>query len=149
MQTPARRIDALVDELAEGPVTPRRPVSSFPSAPTEEERGMSFEEYAARTRMRATDLRAKALPRSVSRSELCNVRAREVYARAVDVSGGNRQVARAEGCDESAVRRRIDNPKLYPSLAQCFAGLSPEGLAELAAQIVALAEEKARSGHGR
>ncbi len=38
--------------------------------------------------------------------------------------------------DESAVRRRIDNPKLFPSLAQCFAGLSP----------VAFAEEKA---HGR
>jgi hypothetical protein len=145
MPTPVRR-DPLLDELS-GPPTPRKPVSSSPPA-FPGDRHRTFEELCADTLAGAHELRAKALSREPSRVEQCNVQAREIYAEAVRISGGASSVSDDERCDESAVRRRVDNPKLYPNLAQCIAGLSPEALAFLGTKFVELGKQKKREREG-
>jgi len=79
----------------------------------------------------------------------CNVRAREIYERVVRMSGGWTAVGNAEGVDESAIRQRVNRADVFPNLAQCFAGLTPEALVELSDCITAFAEEKARLSRAR
>lgn len=133
--SPAKR-DALLDELV-------------PPTSRSGEHVLSLEERIQQQRARATHLRAKALPVQASVILRCNVRAREIYERAVRLSGGWTAVAKAEGVDESAIRQRVDRANVYPNIAQAFAGLTPEALVDLADGITAYAEEKARLGRGR
>lgn len=159
MHTPARRIDALVDELIEGPVTPRRPVSSAPPAfPGDVSR--SYEEVTApRGRSGAHHLSVDEIYSGALREaddllrktdddssklwiRACNDRARQLYAMFVAESGGGRQVARNESCDESMVRRRMRDAGLWVNLAQVLAGGSPRGLAALGKALIQIARER-------
>jgi len=52
-----------------------------------------------------------------SPADPCVVRAKELYATAVVIAGGASAVAAEEDCSESAVRRRVENPRLAVHLA--------------------------------
>jgi hypothetical protein len=68
-------------------------------------------------------------------------RAKSVYKVAVRIAGGPSPVADAEGVDESAVRRRVENPRLAVHLAHVLA-MPADSIDHIAEELKRAATEK-------
>lgn len=71
----------------------------------------------------------------------CAVRAKKLYALAVVIAGGPSAVAATEDVTESAVRRRVENPRLAVHLAHVLA-MPPESIEHVAEELKRAANEK-------
>lgn len=98
---------------------------------------------AAPVRARIRDVRGPSIVKaSCSWGDLCKRRAQEMYATAAMTSGGYSPTARREQCDESTVRDRCHDPRKIPALWHMLAGLSREGLYEIASLICDFADQQ-------
>lgn len=94
-------------------------------------------------RARILDVRGPSIVKtSCSWAELCKRRAQDMYASATRAGGGYSPTARREQCDESTVRDRCHDPRKIPALWHALAGLSREGLYELASAICDFADSQ-------
>jgi hypothetical protein len=71
----------------------------------------------------------------------CALRAKKVYALAVVIAGGPSAVAATEDVTESAVRRRVENPRLAVHLAHVLA-MPAESIEHVAEELKRAASEK-------
>jgi hypothetical protein len=93
-------------------------------------------------RSRIHDVRGPGIQKaSASWEEVCKRRAQAMYLDAVRASGGYSATADSERCDESTVRDRCHDPRRIPALRHALAGLSREGLYELAKHLCDFADE--------
>lgn len=71
----------------------------------------------------------------------CASRAKELYATAVVIGGGASAVAESEDCTESAIRRRVENPRLAVHLAHVIA-MPADAIRYVSRELDRIASEK-------